>query len=103
MSESDRKIVEELFIDRKIQILIATATLAWGINLPAYLVILKGTEYYEAKTKKYVDYPVTDVLQMCGRAGRPQYDINGVACIFVRDIKKHFYKSFLYQSFPVES
>ena len=37
----DRNTVEELFADRKIQILISTATLAWGVNLPARTVIIK--------------------------------------------------------------
>ena len=50
-----------------------------------------------------MDYPITDVLQMMGRAGRPQYDDRGVAVILVHDIKKHFYKKFLYEPFPVES
>jgi len=44
-----------------------------------------------------------DVLQMMGRAGRPQFDDNGKAVILVHDIKKHFYKKFLYEPFPVES
>lgn len=47
--------------------------------------------------------PITDVLQMMGRAGRPQFDTSGVACVFVHDIKKNFYKKFLYEPFPVES
>ena len=51
--------------------LVATATLAWGVNLPARLVIIKGTEYFDSKSKRYVDMPVTDILQMIGRAGRP--------------------------------
>lgn len=42
LSSSDRHIVEQLFLERKIQILVATATLAWGVNLPAHLVIVKG-------------------------------------------------------------
>jgi hypothetical protein len=49
----------QLFVERKIQILVATATLAWGINVPAHLVIVKGTEYYDGKTHKYIDFPVT--------------------------------------------
>jgi len=49
--------------------LIATSTLAWGVNLPAHFVVVKGTEYFDAKTKRYVPFPVTDVLQMMGRAG----------------------------------
>ena len=73
------------------------------MNLPAHLVIIKGTEYFDGKTQHYVDFPITDVLQMMGRAGRPQFDANGVAVIFVQDTKKHFYKKFLYEPFPVES
>ncbi|KAJ2403754.1 activating signal cointegrator 1 complex subunit 3 [Coemansia sp. RSA 2526] len=103
LTQNDRKICEQLFHDRKIQILIATSTLAWGVNLPAHLVILKGTEFYDAKSKGYVDFPLTDVLQMIGRAGRPQFDDRAVARIFVTDTKKEFYKKFLHESFPVES
>uniref|UniRef100_A0A0N4UZQ9 Activating signal cointegrator 1 complex subunit 3 n=1 Tax=Enterobius vermicularis TaxID=51028 RepID=A0A0N4UZQ9_ENTVE len=103
LQQHERNVVEQLFLERKIQVLITTATLAWGINLPAHLVIIKGTEFYDGKTHKYVDFPVTDVLQMMGRAGRPQYDNSAVAVIYVQDIKKPFYKRFLYEPFPVES
>ncbi|KAJ3352530.1 activating signal cointegrator 1 complex subunit [Entophlyctis luteolus] len=101
--DGDRKLSEELFVNGKIQILIATSTLAWGVNYPAHLVVVKGTEYYDAKTRGYVDFPITDVLQMMGRAGRPQFDDSGVARIFVHDSKKNFYKKFLHEPFPVES
>lgn len=50
-----------------------------------------------------MDYPVTDVLQMMGRAGRPQFDTEGIACVLVAEGKKNFYKKFLYEPFPVES
>ncbi|XP_035275988.1 activating signal cointegrator 1 complex subunit 3 [Anguilla anguilla] len=103
LHERDRKTVEELFVNCKIQVLIATSTLAWGVNFPAHLVIVKGTEYFDGKTRRYVDYPITDVLQMMGRAGRPQFDDQGKAVILVHDIKKDFYKKFLYEPFPVES
>ena len=53
--------------------------------------------------RRYVDFPITDVLQMMGRAGRPQYDRHGVAVIMVHEPKKSFYKKFLYEPFPVES
>jgi len=66
-------------------------------------VIIKGTEYYDGKQSRYVDMPVTDVLQMMGRAGRPQFDDSGAACIFVHEPKKTFYKRFLHDPFPVES
>ena len=43
LSSSDRDVVERLFLDGTIQVLCATSTLAWGVNLPARLVIVKGT------------------------------------------------------------
>jgi len=103
LPEDDKALVEDLFGANKIQVLVSTATLAWGVNLPAHLVVIKGTEFYDAATKRYVDYPITDVLQMMGRAGRPQYDTEGFACVFVEESKKPFYTKFLYEPFPVES
>ena len=101
--ENDRQLAEELFTSNKIQILVATSTLAWGVNLPAHLVVVKGTQYFDAKTEGYKDMDLTDVLQMLGRAGRPQFDSSGIARIFTQDAKKGFYKHFLHTGFPVES
>ncbi|RPB18975.1 activating signal cointegrator 1 complex subunit 3, partial [Terfezia boudieri ATCC MYA-4762] len=101
--ESDRQLVEELFTFNKIQVLVATSTLAWGVNLPAHLVVVKGTQFFDAKTEGYKDMDLTDVLQMLGRAGRPQFDSSGIARIFTQDAKKEFYKYFLHTGFPVES
>lgn len=101
--ESDRQLTEELFANNKIQVLIATSTLAWGVNLPAHLVVVKGTQFFDAKIEGYKDMDLTDVLQMLGRAGRPQFDTSGIARIFTQDAKKAFYKHFLHTGFPVES
>ncbi|KAH8802688.1 Sec63 Brl domain-containing protein [Xylogone sp. PMI_703] len=101
--ESDRSLSEELFANNKIQILVATSTLAWGVNLPAHLVVVKGTQFFDAKTEGYKDMDLTDVLQMLGRAGRPQFDNSGIARIFTQESKKAFYKHFLHTGFPVES
>ncbi|KAJ4376494.1 putative steryl acetyl hydrolase mug81 [Neocucurbitaria cava] len=101
--ETDRSLSEELFANNKIQILVATSTLAWGVNLPAHLVVVKGTQFFDAKTEGYKDMDLTDVLQMLGRAGRPQFDSSGIARIFTQDAKKEFYKHFLHTGFPVES
>lgn len=101
--ETDRQLAEELFANNKVQILVATSTLAWGVNLPAHLVVVKGTQYFDAKIEGYKDMDLTDVLQMLGRAGRPQFDTSGIARIFTQDAKKAFYKHFLHTGFPVES
>jgi len=51
-----------------LQVLVCTSTLAWGVNFPAHLVVVKGTEFFDGKTQRYVDFPITDVLQVsdCG-------------------------------------
>lgn len=101
--EKDRAISHELFQRSKIQILIATSTLAWGVNLPAHLVIIKGTQFFDAKIEGYRDMDLTDILQMMGRAGRPAFDTSGTAIIYTKESKKMFYKHFLNVGFPVES
>jgi antiviral helicase SLH1 len=101
--DSDRKISHKLFQESKIQILVATSTLAWGVNLPAHLVIIKGTQFFDAKIEGYRDMDLTDILQMMGRAGRPAYDTSGIAIVYTKESKKMFYKHFLNVGFPVES
>ena len=103
LNESDRQLVERAFRDGYALVLVATATLAWGVNLPARLVVIKGTEFFDAKQGRYVDMPITDLLQMMGRAGRPQFDDTAVAVILVEESKKNFLRKFLYEPFPVES
>jgi activating signal cointegrator complex subunit 3 len=34
-----------------LQVLVATSTLAWGVNTPAHLVVIKGTEYFDAPSR----------------------------------------------------
>lgn len=100
--ESDRQIAHRLFELGKIQILIATSTLAWGVNLPAHLVVVKGTQFFDSKIEAYRDMDLTDILQMMGRAGRPAYDTSGTAIVYTKEAKKVFYKHFLNIGFPVE-
>ena len=55
-----------------------------------------GTEYFDGKSNRYVDFPITDVLQMMGRAGRPQYDDQGVAVILGGRIFQMFWNKKIY-------
>ncbi|KAG7382338.1 hypothetical protein PHYPSEUDO_005016 [Phytophthora pseudosyringae] len=97
----DRELVEKLYKDRLIQVVISTSTLAWGVNLPAHLVVIKGTEYFQ--NGRYRSYPLSDLLQMIGRAGRPLLDDKGIACVLVEESKKNMTQRFLYEPLAVES
>ncbi|MCW3997348.1 MAG: DEAD/DEAH box helicase [Candidatus Bathyarchaeota archaeon] len=68
-----RRFIEALFRQGKIKVLVATPTLAFGVNLPARTVIIHD---YRRWTPGYGNYPITilDYKQMAGRAGRPKYD-----------------------------
>lgn len=69
--------VEQLFADRHLNILVSTATLAWGVNLPAHTVIIKGTQVYSPEEGRWIELSLQDVMQMLGRAGRPKFDERG--------------------------
>ena len=103
MSRSDRSSVEDLFADGSLQVLVCTATLAWGVNLPAHTVIIKGTQIYSPEKGSWVELSPQDVLQMLGRAGRPQYDTFGEGIIITTQTEMQYYLSLMNQQLPIES
>nr|CAE76494.1 related to ATP dependent RNA helicase [Neurospora crassa] len=103
MSRADRTDVEDLFASGHIQVLVCTATLAWGVNLPAHTVIIKGTQVYSPEKGSWVELSPQDVLQMLGRAGRPQFDTYGEGIIITTQGEMQYYLSLLNQQLPIES
>ncbi|KAJ3030892.1 UNVERIFIED_CONTAM: DEIH-box ATPase [Siphonaria sp. JEL0065] len=103
MSHADRTLVEDLFSDGHIQVLVSTATLAWGVNLPAHTVIIKGTQVYSPEKGSWVELSPQDVLQMLGRAGRPQFDTHGEGIIITTHTELQYYLSLLNVQLPIES
>ncbi|RFU79696.1 hypothetical protein TARUN_2522 [Trichoderma arundinaceum] len=103
MNRIDRTDVEDLFARGAIQVLVSTATLAWGVNLPAHTVIIKGTQIYSPEKGSWVELSPQDVLQMLGRAGRPQFDTYGEGIIITTQSEIQYYLSLLNQQLPIES
>lgn len=103
MSREDRNAVEDLFLEGHIQVLVCTATLAWGVNLPAHTVIIKGTQVYNPEKGRWSELSPQDVLQMLGRAGRPQFDTYGEGIIITNHGELQYYTSLMNQQLPIES
>ena len=82
-----RELIEDNFKEGTIKIICSTPTLAYGLDLPAFRVILKDLRRFGPRGMAYI--PVLEYLQMAGRAGRPKYDNVGEAiCVAVSENEK---------------
>ena len=77
-----RTIIENEFKNRHIKLLTATPTLAAGVNLPARRVIISSVFRFGSNGNAPI--PILEYKQMCGRAGRPQYDDEGESIIVAK-------------------
>jgi helicase len=84
LTTEQRKGVERAFKSGDIKCIVATPTLAAGINLPARRVVIRDVHRYEGGYG-HVSIPVLEIKQMCGRAGRPRYDDWGEAVLLAKD------------------
>ena len=83
LTARQRKYVEDNFRNGNIKCIVATPTLAAGINLPARRVIVRDTKRFESNSGN-TPIPVMEIKQMCGRAGRPGYDPYGEAILVAK-------------------
>jgi len=77
LNSKQRKFIEDSFRNKKISCIVATPTLASGVNLPARRVIIRDLKRYDQGMSRWLS--VMEVQQMLGRAGRPKYDSLGEA------------------------
>lgn len=101
LHQDDRRKIEEAFLQGEINVLCCTTTLAVGINLPAYCVIVRGTQRFEEGAWRELSN--MDVIQMLGRAGRPQFGRKGVAVILTEESMKQHYVDLAAGSTVIES
>jgi len=90
-----RRVIEDSFREGKIKVVTATPTLAFGVNLPARMVIISDYRRYEPG---YGYYPITvlEYKQMVGRAGRPKYDKIGESVLIAKTDEE---RDFLFTSY----
>ncbi|KAI0188754.1 hypothetical protein EV127DRAFT_471002 [Xylaria flabelliformis] len=90
LDAQDRAMIETSFLSGQLHVICCTSTLAVGVNLPCHTVVLKGTNHYtDSGSQEYTDL---DVMQMLGRAGRPQFDNSATAIIMTRLANVQRYK-----------
>lgn len=77
-----RKIIEELFRDKKIKVLVSTTTLSMGLNLPTFCVLITNYRRFGSFKKDFISN--IEYKQMVGRAGRVPYDKFGIGLIYAK-------------------
>ncbi len=83
LTNDQRKMVEANFKSGLVKCIVATPTLAAGINLPARRVVVRDLTRFDPNYGN-VPIPVMEVKQMSGRAGRPQFDTEGEAILLAK-------------------
>jgi len=83
LSQNCREAVESEFRNGSIKLIASTPTLSAGVNLPARRVVISNISRYDVKSAANKPISVLEYKQLCGRAGRPQYDDHGESIIVV--------------------
>ena len=96
LTNEDRTAVEKGYLAGEINVICCTSTLAVGVNLPCHMIIIKNTVTYQSNAaggcKEYSDL---EIMQMLGRAGRPQFDDSAVAVIMTRLQRVNYYEKMI--------
>ena len=65
--------------------------------------LTQGTQLYDANKGAFRDLGILDVMQIFGRAGRPQYDDHGEGCIITTHDKLTHYLALMTRQNAIES
>ena len=87
LSSIHRRFIENNFKKRLIKCIVATPTLAAGVNIPAQRVIIRDLWRYDPNFGMN-PIPILEYKQQAGRAGRPRYDKFGEAISIAKNRKK---------------
>jgi len=82
LTHGQRGAIESAFKQGDLVGIVATPTLAAGVNLPARRVLVRDVKRFDDGASRPM--PVMEVRQMLGRAGRPRYDDFGEAWVLCK-------------------
>ena len=98
LESAERAKVEDRFRnDPKFRVVVATSTLAAGLNMPARRVVVLGVRRGKDEVESH------EIIQMCGRSGRYGIDPMGDAYILVPESEVKKYKEKLSKSNKIDS
>ena len=104
LNQTCRQIIESEFRNGTIKLLSSTPTLAAGVNLPARRVVISNISRYNAKVGANRPISVLEYKQLCGRAGRPQYDKYGESIVIGNGNKEEIIEFYIKgEPEPIES
>jgi helicase len=87
LGAEDRRLIEEEFRrpDSEIRVVVATTTLAQGVNLPAETVIMPELSRFMGRQRGTAWYSVADYKNIAGRAGRLGLQERGRSIVLAND------------------
>eukprot|EP00920_Eleutheroschizon_duboscqi_P019116 GHVT01045296.1.p1 GENE.GHVT01045296.1~~GHVT01045296.1.p1 ORF type:complete len:931 (+),score=217.33 GHVT01045296.1:277-3069(+) len=101
LSNEETELVISMYKQGFIQVIALTAELTWGLEVLAHLVVVVDPKSF--KDNQYVDYPMSDLLEMMGRASRPTIDRTGVFLLLCHSARRDYFRKFIFEPLPVES
>ena len=103
MNSVDIGIVESLVKAGVVQALVVPHVMCWSLSVSAQLVVVMDTVYYEGREGRFVDYSISDLLQMIGKASRQNVDMSSRCVVLCHTPKRDNLKKLLHDPLPVES
>ncbi len=97
LEKEDRVKVERKFREGDLRVIVATPTLAWGLNMPARRVIILGVHRGLSLVESY------NIQQMQGRSGRVGLDPCGDAYILLNEKDAEYHKRRLSKPEKIQS
>lgn len=104
LSKKERQVIRHLFELEMLKVLVVVHGMCWEVgNLNSYMTIILDPVEYDYTQSRCVEYPMSEILQMIGRASRPGIDSTSRCEFFCHTPLKDYFYKFIAEPLPVES